>query len=324
MRKRFKILILASLLAALLVSGCGTQPTLPQIKIPGIDREARNFGKFSGVTVQFDGDWSFDKLGLLQATGGGNIIPLVSLELLEDRLAIHLRDGRAVADLGTVRSAVDFAEATVIIKFTGGKEAGSAPQNEKTIYVGPNLVNCVGVAPQKCMQIKEDPEDDWKYFYDQIEGFNYEEGYLYQIKVAGETIANAPADSSTIRYKLVEIIDQTPVQAELTGVTWALESLNGELPATNSEITAIFGVDGSLYGSAGCNSYNTSYQVGGETITISPIATTRMSCPQPGVMEQEAAYLLTLESAKEFSIVGYRLTLLNEDGDEIITYLVKQ
>ncbi|MBE9473553.1 MAG: DUF4377 domain-containing protein, partial [Chloroflexi bacterium] len=41
---------------------------------------------------------------------------------------------------------------------------------EKTIYVGSELVDCVGVGPQTCMLVKENPEDEYTFFYDQIEG----------------------------------------------------------------------------------------------------------------------------------------------------------
>jgi len=41
---------------------------------------------------------------------------------------------------------------------------------EKTIYVGPALVDCQGVAPQKCLQVKENPADEYTLFYGQIEG----------------------------------------------------------------------------------------------------------------------------------------------------------
>jgi len=41
-----------------------------------------------------------------------------------------------------------------------------SPSNavEKTIYVGPVLVDCEGVAPQKCMLIRENPQDEYTLF----------------------------------------------------------------------------------------------------------------------------------------------------------------
>ena len=47
----------------------------------------------------------------------------------------------------------------------------------------PKTVDCIGVAPRKCLQIKEKLEDKWTLFYGEIEGFNYEPGNLYQVKI---------------------------------------------------------------------------------------------------------------------------------------------
>jgi len=54
-----------------------------------------------------------------------------------------------------------------------------APQTggmEQTLYVGPQLVDCEGVAPQKCLQVKDSPDGEYRLFYDQIDGFEVEEG----------------------------------------------------------------------------------------------------------------------------------------------------
>ncbi len=57
-----------------------------------------------------------------------------------------------------------------------------APSSEVvTLYVGPELVDCVGVGPQKCMMVKTEPDGEYQYFYDQIEGLEYEEGYEYEL-----------------------------------------------------------------------------------------------------------------------------------------------
>ncbi len=55
---------------------------------------------------------------------------------------------------------------------------------EKTVYISPKTVDCIGAAPQQCLQIKENLEDNWTLFYGKIEGFNYEPGYVYQLKIA--------------------------------------------------------------------------------------------------------------------------------------------
>lgn len=322
MKKIPLALISLIILQALVLSAC-SGANLPTVTVPPFNTQARDFGTFSGISFAYNGNLSFDKISASPVTGGGNVWPLFNINLLNDRLVIHLQDGRIVFNVGDVRTAMNYPDLLITLKFLGGKNL-AMPANQSTLYVGPNLVNCVGVSPQKCMQVRENPEDPWKLFYGQIDGFTYEEGYLYQLTVSQETVANPPADSSSIQYKLVEVVSKTPVTVDLTGTTWDLETLDGNPPVQNSEVTAIFGTDGSLYGSAGCNSYTTQYQVGGDTITIQPAATTRMACAEPGVDEQETNYLAALEKAATFEIAGYRLTLKDAGGQEIITYLAKQ
>ncbi len=78
-----------------------------------------------------------------------------------------------------------------------------------TLTIASKKVDCQGVAPQKCLQIKIGNEKEWQYFYGNIEGFNYEEGYEYVIEVSQEKIKNPPADGSYIRYKFVKLISKT-------------------------------------------------------------------------------------------------------------------
>ena len=80
----------------------------------------------------------------------------------------------------------------------------------KTFFVNPNLVDCVGVGPQKCMLISENSNHDWHNFYDKIEGFDFVEGYNYKIIVDVSIIENPPADASNLKYKLIEIIEKSP------------------------------------------------------------------------------------------------------------------
>ena len=49
-------------------------------------------------------------------------------------------------------------------------------------------------------------------FYDQIEGFNYEEGYEYEIVVEVTKVENPPADASSLKYTLIEVVSKTPVE----------------------------------------------------------------------------------------------------------------
>ena len=116
--------------------------------------------------------------------------------------------------------------------------------------------------------------------------------------------------------------------APLTGTTWRLNGYNdgkgGFVSAlSGTEITAVFGDDGKVTGSAGCNDYTASYAVEDNAITFGPAATTRKMCSEPeGIMEQESAYLAALESATAFQIEGDELTLSNADGIRVATFTI--
>jgi heat shock protein HslJ len=192
----------------------------------------------------------------------------------------------------------------------------------KTIYVGPYLVDCEGVAPQKCMLVKERPDDEWSLFYDQIEGFDYEPGHEYELRIAEEKVENPPADASSIRWTLVEVLSKTRT---LEGTTWVLEAyLNSEgtlasvLP--DSEVTATF-EDGNVAGNAGCNGYFGSYRFhGGTKLTVTVMGMTEMYCAPDALMTQEADYLAALDKTASYIIAEDRLQIENIGGDEILVY----
>lgn len=83
-----------------------------------------------------------------------------------------------------------------------------------TLYIGPETAECVGVAPQDCLQVRYAPEEDYQLFYSQIEGFTYESGYDYELLVQKTPIENPPADGSSIQWTLVDVVSQTPIATE--------------------------------------------------------------------------------------------------------------
>ena len=65
----------------------------------------------------------------------------------------------------------------------------------KTLEVAPSRIECTGVAPQMCLRVRESSDDPWRPLYDEIAGFEYEPGYLYEIRIKEEAVANPPADA---------------------------------------------------------------------------------------------------------------------------------
>lgn len=78
------------------------------------------------------------------------------------------------------------------------------------LYVGPEKIDCVGVAPQKCLLVTTDPTEPAEAFYDPIEGFEHEDGTAYVIDVLVEPVEDPPADGSSLKYTLVGVIEEIP------------------------------------------------------------------------------------------------------------------
>ncbi len=83
--------------------------------------------------------------------------------------------------------------------------------NLKTVYVGPERVDCEGEGPQTCYLIKENSEDEWSLYYFGIDGFDYEPGYEYELIVSENNVENPPAGGSSINWTLEEVVNKTPV-----------------------------------------------------------------------------------------------------------------
>jgi len=109
--------------------------------------------------------------------------------------------------------AVSFQPAFASHEGTHHEETKHNEGHKKTIFVGPELADCVGVGPQKCMLIRDSHESDWEYFYDNIHGFVHEAGHDYHIEVLITDVENPPADASSKKYELVEIISKNPISS---------------------------------------------------------------------------------------------------------------
>ena len=81
------------------------------------------------------------------------------------------------------------------------------------VTVGPALARCYGVGEQTCMIV------DGSLFYDSIEGFNFEAGYNYRLRIGKYDPYNGeepPQDAGQYNYRLLEQIEKTPAPSTPT------------------------------------------------------------------------------------------------------------
>ena len=114
----------------------------------------------------------------------------------------------------------------------------------------------------------------------------------------------------------------------LAGTSWEVIAYNNGKQAVVSvlggtRITAQFGDDGRVTGSAGCNQYFAEYQGTNGSITIGLPGATRRFCAEPeGIMDQEAHFLEALYSANALRLDGERLAL-RTSGEALAVNLVR-
>ena len=85
------------------------------------------------------------------------------------------------------------------------------------VTVGPTLARCYGVGEQTCMVV------DGRLFYDGIDGFTFEAGYSFRLRIGKYDPWNGeepPQDAGRYAYRLLEQLEKTP--APSTPVTLSL------------------------------------------------------------------------------------------------------
>ena len=191
----------------------------------------------------------------------------------------------------------------------------------KILIIADHLEDCVGVGPQSCMLVKENPEDAWTYFYDQIEGFQYEEGFTYELLVNEIPVSNPAADASSLRYELKNILSKVPTldNSELIK-EWTVIKIKG-LEQLSSSPTMIFEKeDTKVAGFAGCNNYFSTYTVSGNNLSLGPAGATRKLCPD---MSVEDVFFKNLPLIARFEIVKKELYLYDQKDELLIIAISK-
>jgi heat shock protein HslJ len=194
----------------------------------------------------------------------------------------------------------------------------------KTFYLNSEQKDCTGAGPMKCLQYKEKPNESWKFLYQSIEGLNYEEGYLYELKVKLVNVKNPPADGSSLRYVLKKIISKEKDNK--------MENQLANAPNGKYILTALF-MDGKLTDVSGkayevefkksdnqistkiCNITGGQYSLDGNKITFGPLRSTRMMCSD---MNYENALSKAFPEIDNFSYDRAKLHL-KKGADILIT-----
>ncbi|MEV0340829.1 DUF4377 domain-containing protein [Nocardia sp. NPDC050713] len=70
-------------------------------------------------------------------------------------------------------------------------------------------MRCIGVAPRDCLQIRRDQNGPWELFYGSIDGFEFQSGNHYRLRIE-QTPVDPPADAPSVTWRLVEVLEKRP------------------------------------------------------------------------------------------------------------------
>ena len=188
-------------------------------------------------------------------------------------------------------------------------------------WVNSAKVDCEGVGKQTCYEIQRGDtlrDEGWELFYGEIEGFEFEPGNLFHLRVEEKKLdpSSVPADASAMKYTMVEFISRTPdIRLKLHNI-YALESIRGErinvLPDLAQPSLEVNVTQGHMMGTDGCNKFKAKATVGiGGNISIGSIASTKKMCKSSKLPQD---YMAALAEVKEYALRNGKLFLSDSEG----------
>lgn len=182
----------------------------------------------------------------------------------------------------------------------GSKKKASNNEEIEIWTLADRTQECIGEGTMQCLLYKREGESTWQIQYDGVEGFNFEAGNHYRIRVRKEQVENPPADGSSIVYHLVEILEERPSRP-IEGVindTWGVVELNGEtvFPGKQEMTIELNTRTNMVNAFAGCNRMGGTLNVldgDSRSVRIANVFATEMFCE--GKMELERQFQKTVE-----------------------------
>ncbi|MYA72064.1 DUF4377 domain-containing protein [Candidatus Poribacteria bacterium] len=78
----------------------------------------------------------------------------------------------------------------------------------ETLIIGPYKVDCVGAFEQECYLEFNEERQRWEFFYEGIQGFDFEPGFIWTLKVSLHEREEGIQDVGRYEYRLVEVLDK--------------------------------------------------------------------------------------------------------------------
>ena len=194
--------------------------------------------------------------------------------------------------------------------------------NKRNLWVNSSKVDCVGVGPMKCLQVKFNDNDNWSSFYDGIEGFDYQPGFVYELEVQIDTLdkATLPADKSLYVYKLLNVVSKKQdTKLRLNDIWVATHIENKELspsePMPQIELSL---KTMQLMGTDGCNNIRGAIKtLTDDAISFGPLLGTKKLCPN---MTTPNAFSKAFEGVTSYKLDELQLMFFDSSNKEVVRF----
>jgi len=220
------------------------------------------------------------------------------LEGVSWQLATYAADGRQVTVPAEVAATATFASGSV--SGTNGCNSYNGPYQASgsSLTVGPLMSTLMGCGPVQS---------------------TIESAFMGAFQAAASYTATS-TQLTIYDASGAQTLTFTPQAAvTLVGTPWNVVNYNNGNQATvsvvaGSVITLQFAAEGTVSGNASCNEYHGSFTTDGDTVTVGPLATTRMACQSEQLNAQETQYLTALQNAATYDITNGTLTIRDAGG----------
>ena len=193
-----------------------------------------------------------------------------------------------------------------------------------------NKVPCTGVAPTECFLVQEGKSKEWTYFYDNIQGFNYEPGFTYKLKVEkNKKSGNLPADASAFEYKLKKVVSKKkakPTKVEKVNdldifeKKLVLTQLNGKAVNNGNVYFEMNETDKTISGKCGVNRFNSSFEFKNNELIVKPGMGTLMA-GDPEAMKLESEFNKALLTPFKVIQKGNEVQFLDSKSNKVVMVL---
>ena len=92
-----------------------------------------------------------------------------------------------------------------------GCESGPHKENLEFLTIGPYTGTCYGLAEQECFLAYNQANRRWEFFYEEIQGFAFEPGFVYILEVRVEDLGTEILDAGRYAYHLTGIFSKREV-----------------------------------------------------------------------------------------------------------------